>query len=249
MTGRSIAPILAAVLLIAPTVSIAQPTPPVIIDAQFTDPTTRYPHGALGDDEEWGGLAITIAPCPDCAPEPTPIYLPLPQTRVFEDTAPRLADLDGDGSPEVIVVETDRDRGASLAVYDETGKVAATPFIGTTHRWLAPLGAADLDGDGLIEIAYVDRPHLARILRVWRFVPDGVGGGALLEIANADGHTNHRFGSRQIEGGIADCGAGPEIVTASPDWSRVLLTRLENGRLVTRAAGTLEGALAPALAC
>ena len=40
---------------------------------------------------------------------------------------------------------------------------------------LAPLGAADLDGDGKIELAYIDRPHLAKILRIWRF-DDGARG-------------------------------------------------------------------------
>ena len=37
-------------------------------------------------------------------------------------------DADGDGDAEVIVVESDDDRGARLAIYDETGAVAATPF-------------------------------------------------------------------------------------------------------------------------
>jgi hypothetical protein len=51
--------------------------------------------------------------------------------------------------------------------------LASTPWIGQRFRWLAPVAAADLDGDGAMELAYVDRPHLARTLRVWRIAFDG----------------------------------------------------------------------------
>jgi hypothetical protein len=44
----------------------------------------------------------------------------LPETEVFEDLAPRLADLDGDGKAEIIVVQSHRDLGARLAVYGLT---------------------------------------------------------------------------------------------------------------------------------
>ena len=75
--------------------------------------------------------------------------------------------------------------------------VAATPNIGQRNRWLAPVAAADLDGDGATEIAYVDRPHLARRLRIWRFE-----GGSLTEIAALPGLTNHRIGEAFITGGL-----------------------------------------------
>src|SRR5690606_33675671 len=125
----------------------------------------------------------------------------LPHTRVFEDIEPRLADLDGDGAPEAIVVETDLDRGARLAVYDAGGLVAATPFIGRRHRWLAPVGAADLDGDGRVEIAYVETPHLGKTLKIVRLVGDD-----LQPVAEAPGLTNHRIGDPFIQGRIATCG-------------------------------------------
>src|SRR5690606_41012073 len=32
-----------------------------ITAAEYSEPTTRYPHGALGDDEEWGTLRITVS--------------------------------------------------------------------------------------------------------------------------------------------------------------------------------------------
>ena len=122
-----------------------------IVGAAYEAPTDRYAHGILCDAIEWGALRITT--------DSRSLVFTLPPDRVFEDTAPRLIDLDGDGVDEVVVVETLNTAGAQLAIYDATGKIAATPHIGRTNRWLAPIGAADLDGDGRIEIAYIDRPH------------------------------------------------------------------------------------------
>lgn len=215
--------------------------------AGFSDATARYDHGILGDAVEAGGLRAATATQGPCE-----LAVILHETRVFEDVAPRLADLDGDGAAELVVVETEIARGASLAVYGLRGgrlvKLAATPPIGRTHRWLAPAAIGDLDGDGRIEIAYVDRPHLARILRVVRYEPEGP---RLTEIASATGHTNHRIGDREILGGLRTCAGAPEIVTASPDWSRLQATRLESGRLVTRDIGLNRSprAVARALAC
>jgi len=209
-----------------------------IVSAQYAAPTDRYAHGVLGDAIEWGTLQITTG---------TDVRnFVLPQDRVFEDVAPRLADVDGDGTPEVIVVETQAAEGAQLAIYDETGKIAATPHIGQSSRWLAPIGAADLDGDGAIEVAYIDRPHLAKVLRVWRYTQGG-----LVPVADLPGLSNHRIGERDIGGGIRDCGQGPEMITASADWSQVMATTLADGRLQTRAIGTHvdRSSFATALAC
>lgn len=229
--------------------TLALPAPlaaQTIASARYEGPTGRYPHGVLGDAIEHDTLSVTLS-------DGRRLALRWPDTLVFEDTAPRLADLDGDGAPEVVAVESHQDRGARLAVYGlDAGMLvlrAATPFIGTRFRWLAPAAIGDLDGDGRIEIAYVDRPHLARVLRVVRYDPAGP---RLTEVAAAEGHTNHRIGDRAILGGLRDCpGAPPEVITASPDWSRLLATRLEGGRLVTRDLGPNDGtrAAAGALAC
>jgi hypothetical protein len=193
-----------------------------IVSASYAEPTQRYQHGVFGETEEWGDLAFGLS-------DGQTMILRLPETRVFEDIFPRLADVDGDGAPEMIVVETDLSLGARLAIYDEMGFVAATPFIGQTHRWLAPIGVADLDGDGLVELAYIDRPHLARLLRVWRFQD-----GTLVEVAQAEGLTNHRLGDPAISGGLRDCGAGPEMITANARWSRLVASRLVGGRIESR---------------
>ena len=215
-----------------------------ILSAEYAVPTDRYAHGILGDAIEWAELHIITDGADDNLRK---LYrVVLPPDRVFEDVAPRLVDVDGDGQQEVVVVETRASEGAQLAIYDETGKIAATPHIGRTNRWLAPIGAADLDGDGAIEIAYIDRPHLAKTLRVWRYLD-----GALVPVADLPGLTNHRIGERDIGGGIRDCGQGPEMITASADWSRVMATTLQNGQLETRDIGQHvdRSSFATALAC
>ncbi len=190
--------------------------------AQFEDPTRRYGHAVLGDDIEYGTLRLKVS-----GRGADDTYIVLPEDHVFEDIAPRLVDLDGDGTSEVMVVETDVALGAQLAVYSTSGeKIAQTPHIGRRHRWLAPIGAADLDGDGFVEVAYVDRPHLAKTLRVWRYRD-----GALHEVAALRGVTNHRIGQDFITSGIRDCGDGPELVTADAGWDWVVATRLQDDTL------------------
>lgn len=227
--------------------AISGPACAEILSANYADPTTRYAHGVLGDAVEYGALILKVAACDDCAfRKSVTLRFTLPENRVFEDIAPRLTDLDGDGLPEVVVIETESSTGASLAIYDETGKIAATPHIGRTNRWLAPLGAADLDGDGKVELAYIDRPHLAKILRVWRF-----DNGNLVHVADKAGLTNHRIGQNFISGGIRDCGEGSEIVTANADWSRIIVTVLKGGKLASRDIGPFKGgkSLTRALSC
>ncbi len=207
-----------------------------IVSAAYAEPTQRYQHGVFGETEEWGALAFELS-------SGQRMILRLPETRVFEDIAPRLIDVDGDGGAEMIVVETDLSLGARLAIYDEMGFVAATPFIGQTHRWLAPIGVADLDGDGLVELAYIDRPHLARLLRVWRFQD-----GTLVEVAQAEGLTNHRLGDPAISGGLRDCGEGPEMITADARWSRTIASRLVGDKIESRVLSE-DVDFAAALAC
>ena len=196
-----------------------------VLSARYADPTDRYTHGILGDAIEHGSLILET----DAG---RTLRLTLPETRVFEDTEPRLADIDGDGTLEAIVVETDLRLGARLSVYGPEGLIAANDFIGRTNRWLSPVGAADLDGDGRLEIAYVDRPHLAKTLRIWRFE-----NGTLVPLGDLPGVTNHRIGERDIAGGIRDCGDGPEMIVADANWSQIVAVRFAEGRFDTKVLG------------
>ena len=220
-----------------------------IVAADYTDPTERYPHGILGDKIEHAGLRVTLS-------DGRTLSAVWSEKIVFEDTAPRLVDLDGDGAPEVIVVESHEDKGARLAIWgldaeDRLVQKAFAPFIGNAFRWLAVAGAADMDGDGHIEIAYVDRPHLAKQLKVWSYVPQGEGAANLALVATKDGLTNHQIGETDIGGGMRICADDVDVITANADWTRVMATRLEGCKLVSRDMGPHAGraSLTAAIGC
>ncbi len=153
---------------------------------------------------------------------------------MFEDVEARLADIDGDGGAEVVVVETDLALGARLAVYGPEGLRASTSFIGQRHRWLAPAGIGDLDGDGRIEIAYVDRPHLVKDLVILRPIDGG-----LPEIARLPGLTNHRIGDAVISGGLRPCASGPVLLLADAAWQHAIAVTLGPGTITRRDLGPI----------
>ncbi len=204
-----------------------------ITGARFLGETTDYPHGVLGDTVEYAVLAIDSE---DTDGQRFRRSVSVWPDHVFEDLAPRIWDVTGDGTPEVVVVLTSVTQGASLAIYTLDAMLARTPFIGRKNRWLAPVAAGDLDGDGQIEIAYVDRPHLAKTLRLWRLQ-----GSELVEIANIDGLTNHRIGDAFIQGGLRDCGNGPELITADADWRNIMATRFDGADLTSTAIKPYSG--------
>ncbi len=227
-----------------------------IIAADYTTPTTSYPHGALGDDIEWSTLRLTVSRQRGSDTTLFKGHLNLtydinaPVDMVFEDTKPRLWDVDGDAKPEVVTVLSHQKFGAQLAVIAyRDGKfnyIASTPLIGQRFRWLAPVGAGDLDGDGHIEIAFVHTPHLSKTLHIWRYRD-----GDFSAVAQKSGLTNHKIGWDHIPGGLRDCGDVPELVTANADWSRIVASRLEGGAIRTRDVAAYSGpeSLNAALTC
>ncbi|KAF0230694.1 MAG: FG-GAP repeat-containing [Beijerinckiaceae bacterium] len=158
--------------------------------AWLIQPTTRYNHAVLGDEVEAGGLVVEHAR--------RRLVFTLPADAVFEDRRVRLADLDGDGIPEAIVVKAYLERGAAIAVYrilpDRIEPLAESPAIGIRNRWLNPVGIADFTGTGEPMIAAVITPHLAGSLRLYR-----LRAGSLEELARLDGYTNHILGSRDLD--------------------------------------------------
>jgi hypothetical protein len=165
-----------------------------ITRAWLAEPTGRYGHGVLGDKVEAGSLVIETR-------DGKTQVVRLKDDAVFEDLEPRLADLDGDGRDEVIVVKSYLKRGSSLAIVAlrkgrDLGRyevVAETPALGAPQRWLNPAGIADYSGDGKIGIALVRQPHIVGELELWNGYPL-----ALRKTGTLTGFSNHFIGSRAL---------------------------------------------------
>lgn len=167
-----------------------------------------YDHAILGDTPEWReitymGRSFSF------------------ETGFIEDTAPRMADVNGDGVPEAIVVHSVAGLGARLVVLalPDLRIMSATAHIGTHHRWMGFAGTGDFDGDGRVEIAYVDRPHLAQELVFLRLDQ-----GRLIEVDRQSGLTNHRIGHEAIQSVARDCAA--DLLLMSGDWRRMMAAKI-----------------------
>lgn len=165
--------------------------------AWYVAPTRRYGHGILGDAVEAGGLRVQTAGGETLA-------LDLPESEVFEDRTPRLADLDGDGRVEVVTLRASLTAGGSVTVYGIEGGAlverGTTGFIGRANRWLNVAGIADFLGEGGLQIAYVQTPHIGGTLLVYR-----LDAGGLSKVAALYGFSNHVIGAtEQRLSGVAD---------------------------------------------
>lgn len=162
-----------------------------VAKAWLSGATGIYSHGILGDPTEASAIHVVTA-------DGNKFTYRIDQQSVFEDLRVRLVDLDGDHNEELVVIRSYLEEGSALSVFRLTetgiGLQAETPPIGLSYRWLNPAGAADFDGDGKIEIAYVETPHIGGTLRVYQMGPDG-----LHQEYEAPGFSNHKMGSRLLD--------------------------------------------------
>ena len=195
-------------------------------------PTSRYAHDALGTSVHAASLhAIVVQP----DGSQRALSLELPADRVFEDRLPRLADLDGDGRDEIIVVESDLRLGSSLVVYGlrlgaaarqpVLAQLARSPFIGTPQRWLNPVGVADFDNDGRPDIAAVVTPHIGGVLTLYRYRPP-----VLEPEAQLPGLSNHRIGTaeQQLSAIVHSPGQRPALIVPGASLRNLHVVRLDS---------------------
>ncbi len=157
--------------------------------AWYTRPTDRYAHAILGDGIEGGALRVRLA-------SGAQSEFVLPDSLVFEDRTPRLADLDGDGRTEIITIRASTRQGGSVAVYgvrgEEIVELGATPFIGRSNRWLNIAGIADFLGRGDLQVAFVETPHIGGTLKLATF-----DGSRMRVVARQGGFSNHEIRARE----------------------------------------------------
>jgi hypothetical protein len=198
----------------------------VVTKAWLAEPTDRYDHGILGDRIEAGALMAELE-------GGRVLGLRLPKSSVFEDRYVRMADFNGDGTDELVVVESSLSDGAALAVYGvREGRlqlIARDDWIGSSNRWLNPAGIADFDGDGNLEIAIVVTPHIGGTLKLLR--PDGQ---RMVTVLEMWGFSNHAIGSRdQHLSAVMDWNGDGVMDLAVPDNARQTIRVLDfaNGKI------------------
>ncbi len=188
--------------------------------AWLGSPTARYPHAALGSTLHAASLQVLPA-----TSHAQLLTYTLPLHRVFEDRVPRLADLDGDGRDEIILVEADALRGAALVVFglrDGTlVELARGPHAGSTFRWLNPVGVADFDGDGRLDLASVTTPHIGGVLTLHHYRPP-----RLEPYARATEVSNHRMGELEQQLAVVVTQPGQRPAILIPDMQLQTLQAL-----------------------
>lgn len=161
-----------------------------IVDARYAGPVERYGHFALGRPHEYARVVAKT----DAGRE---IAFELPDSEVFEDLLPRVVRLTAGMPTELLVIISARDSGSRLALVglkgERLGLMAQSAPIGIPQRWLNPVAVADLDGDGVAELAVVTTPHIGGVLRVYRR-----NGDRLVEIDSLAGFSNHVYGSAEL---------------------------------------------------
>ncbi|AKI01504.1 hypothetical protein IMCC20628_02809 [Hoeflea sp. IMCC20628] len=182
-----------------------------IRQAWFARPTTRYTHGVLGDAIEAESLVVVTA-------SGTTLEAVLPDDQVFEDITPRIADLDGDGTNEVIAIRSSTSAGAGVAIYglieNQLAQRGAGSENGRPNRWLNIAGLIPR-ADGGLTLYGVRTPHI---------------GGRLFSLDFRDGQfienndiatdvSNHIIGSREL--GMSATGQfGHQIELVLPSQNR-----------------------------
>lgn len=204
-----------------------------IRQAWYSAPTTRYAHGILGDKIEGGMLKIKTA-------RGATLRLLLPPTEVFEDRAPRLVDLDGDGKIEVVTIRSSTIAGAAVTVYGLVGNAliqkASTKFIGRPNRWLNIAGIKAYAGVRGKEIAYVVTPHIGGTLKIIKYFK-----GRLLPIAAAKGFSNHVIGSHEMRlSASLDVNGDGKLDLAVPSADRTKLKIISIGKEGPKVIATIS---------
>ncbi|NUZ07959.1 FG-GAP repeat domain-containing protein [Piscinibacter koreensis] len=195
-------------------------------------PSSHYAHAALGSTLHARSLHALVTHPGRIQRQLT---VTLPADRVFEDRTLRLADLEGDGGDQIIVVESDPQLGSALVVYGlRTGagarepvlaSMARGPFAGKPMRWLNPVGAADFDGDGRLDLAAVTTPHMGGVLTLYRYEPP-----RLQPVATLPGVSNHRNGTveQQLAAIVQRPGRRPALIIPGNDLRRLHAVRLDD---------------------
>ncbi|HSG43414.1 MAG TPA: hypothetical protein VLA72_09700 [Anaerolineales bacterium] len=161
----------------------------------LTQPTNRYDHGIAGDDLESSAIMLVE----------TELELRVVQTitinepDVIEGISAIWADIDNDGTQDIIVTLSNDQTGARIVVYREDGTLLAeSEPIGLGYRWRHQLALAQFETDKPPLLVSVRTPHIGGIVEFIEFH-----NGKLDNVREINGFSTHSIGSRNLDSGLA----------------------------------------------
>ncbi len=177
------------------------------------DASNDYGHGILGDKIEPSGFSVYRI---STGLQSVGKYK-LPRGSVFETLRPTLADIDGDGIPEILLTVSNSQVGAAIHAFRLDGSpFAESDPIGLGNRWTHLLGAAATGPRGETEIITVRTPHIGGSLEYYRLQ-----GNRLELVHQVSGYSTHNIGSRNLDmAAIGRFGGSnrPDVLLPSQDF-------------------------------
>lgn len=198
---------------------VVSATGDIALYANATD--ERYVHGIMGDAIEGAALVVLRATGDDTLELITRVDLP--GDAVYEGLSPMWADINQDGTDDLVTTVSDSSVGSRLRVYLYDGEAFTDTVegraIGQPNRWQHQLAWDAFAPDGSYELVEVLTPHIGGVVRFYRFTGD-----SLEIVAQQPGYTSHVISSRNLDMAVAGDFNGdgqPEIVLPSQSRSRI----------------------------
>lgn len=190
---------------------------PVVVDAQLVavlaGPTEEYGHGVIGDRVEASSVHLV-----DVVLGEVVAVLEPEVGRVIEGVTVRVADVDDDPDPELVVTTSGAGDGARVEAWDLDGdRRRIGDALGQDGRWRHVVAIAPgADGGQIVEVVMPHALHDVAAL--------AVDGDRLTELARATlAFGSHAIGSRDMEGAaLAPILSTRDVVGPSPRRSGVV---------------------------
>ncbi len=153
----------------------------------------KYHHGVLGDHTEARGIAI-INTYPEIKIQN---QFMVPDNSVIEGVGAIWEDMNGDGELEIVVTLSNNAEGTGgkHAIFNENGDLLASGKSVKPDGWRHLLMAFKPTGSNDYLLAAIQRPHVDRLLNIYRWEGD-----SLKVIAQSHGFSTHIAGSRNLDG-------------------------------------------------
>jgi hypothetical protein len=204
----------------------AIPTSRVVFDGEFAvglvAATDQYDHAILGDPFEAKAFEVLNR----CTGERT--RTTVASEDVIEGISAMLADIDGDGSKEVLVTISNDNVGSRMSAFTFEGDLVAESVpIGQGGRWQTQLAVAPIGPNGESEVVDIWKPHANGVAEFLQLE-----GNTLVRVADLAGFTNHVIRTQNLDKGLvadADTDGRLDVVVLTLENTEIaVLSRVED---------------------